>query len=319
MTVEAPSKMHPSMQFLVLIGISLGMMIAGTLIGMALVTVLYGLGTINQIMAFDTTAPNVTTSIWILQIASTTIPLFIAPVVFARYVVNEPKAYLKPAIKIAPAFFGLVLLVMLVSMPFMEFLIDMNQKMVLPHSLKWLQQWMRDKEDAATTEMQALLQMKTFGSMLFAVLEIGLLTAIAEEFLFRGCVQSIFTSWTKNHHWGIWIAAIIFSAFHMEFFGFLPRMVLGVFFGYFVYWSGSIWTGVLAHFINNGTDVVLTYLFQQKIISFDPDSSHYNYIIGTLSLIFTVFLFFVYQKVSVTKNKLVEQNGKGLGKNLHFE
>lgn len=319
MTVEAPSKMHPSMQFLVLIGISLGMMIAGTLIGMALVTVLYGLGTINQIMAFDTTAPNVTTSIWILQIASTTVPLFIAPVVFARYVINEPKVYLKPAIKIAPAFFGLVLLVMLVSMPFMEFLIDMNQKMVLPHSLKWLQQWMRDKEDAATTEMQALLQMKTFASMLFAVLEIGLLTAIAEEFLFRGCVQSIFTSWTKNHHWGIWIAAIIFSAFHMEFFGFLPRMVLGVFFGYFVYWSGSIWTGVLAHFINNGTDVVLTYLFQQKIISFDPDSSHYNYIIGTLSLIFTVFLFFVYQKVSVTKNKLVEQNGKGLGKNLHFE
>jgi membrane protease YdiL (CAAX protease family) len=319
MTVEHPSKMHPNMQFLVLIGISVGMMIIGTVIGMVIVIILFGFNTINQVVAFNTATPNVVSAIWILQIASTTIPLFVAPVVFARYVINEPQTYLKPQIKIPPVFFVLVFFVMFFSMPFMEFLIDINQKMVFPNSLKWLQQWMREKEDAATTEMQALLQMKTIGSMLFAVLEVGLLTAIAEEFLFRGCVQSIFTRWTKNHHWGIWIAAIIFSAFHMEFFGFLPRMVLGVFFGYFVYWSGSIWTAVLAHFINNATDVVLTYLFQQKIITFDPDSSHYNYIIGTISLIFTVFLFFVYQKVSLAKNKLVEQNGKGLGKDIHFE
>jgi len=99
----------------------------------------------------------------------------------------------------------------------------------------------------------------------------------------------------------------------MQFFGFLPRMMLGAGFGYFVYYSGSIWTSVWAHFLNNGTAVVLTYLFQRKIITFDPDSNHYNYIIAVFSLIFTVFLFFIYQKVALSKKQLQPHNGKGLG------
>jgi membrane protease YdiL (CAAX protease family) len=301
------------MQFMVLIAICIGIMILGTLVGAVIVIALYGLNILGQIASFSGSDPHVVTSIWILQITSTTIPLFIAPVVFARYIVNQPQTYLKPNINIPIALFALVLAIMFVSMPLMEFLISVNQKMTLPDALKDLEQWLRDKEKQAQDETQLLLQMKTLGSMLFALLEIGLLTAIAEEFLFRGCVQSIFTRWTQSHHWGIWIAAAIFSAFHMQFFGFLPRMMLGVGFGYFVYYSGSIWTSVLAHFLNNGTAVILTYLFQQKIIAFDPDSNHYNYIITTISLIFTVLLFFIYQKVALSKKQLQVNNGKGLG------
>jgi membrane protease YdiL (CAAX protease family) len=313
MTSESPVKMHPSMQFMVLLAICIGIMILGALIGAAIAIALYGVNILNQVASFNGTDPHVVTAIWILQIASTTIPLFVAPVVFARFVVKEPRAYLKPSTHIPIVFFVLVFAVMLFSTPLMEWLISINQKMTLPQPLKGLEQWLRDKEKQAQDETQLLLQMKTLGSMLFTLVEIGLLTAIAEEFLFRGCVQGIFTNWTKSPHWGIWIAAILFSAFHMQFFGFLPRMLLGVFFGYFVYYSGSIWTSVLGHFINNGTAVVLTYLFQQKIIGFDPDSSHYNYIITTFSLIFTVLLFLIYQRVALSKKQLQVNNGKGLG------
>lgn len=304
MTAERQSTMHPSMQFLVLIAICIAMMIVGALVGAGLIVVLYGSETFTQLTTFNTAYPNVVNAIWLLQIASTTVPLFLAPVVFARFIVQQPVSYLKPNINIAPVFFALVLLVMAVSSPFMELMINLNQKMALPAPLKWLETWMREKETAAQQETQALLQMKTLGSMLFSLMEVGLLTAIAEEFLFRGCVQSIFTQWTKNPHWGIWIAAIIFSTFHMQFFGFIPRMLLGVMFGYFVLWSGSIWTSVWAHFIYNGSAVVLAYLFQQKTTSFDPDGNHYNYIIAMLSLIFTLFLFFVYQKVALSKKSV---------------
>ncbi len=304
MTEAPPSKLHPSMQFLVLIGLCISVMIVGTIIGAGIAMILYGVNIITDVASFNTNNPNTTNATWILQIASITLPLFIAPVIFARFIVKEPISYLKPTFKIPLALFGLVLVVMFASSPLLEFLISVNQKMSFPAPLKWLETWLREKEQQAENETQLLLQMKTLGSMLFALLEVGLLTAIAEEFLFRGGMQTIFTRWTKNHHLGIWITAILFSAFHMQFFGFLPRMILGVLFGYFVYYSGSIWTSVLAHFINNGTAVVLTYLFQQKIISFDPDSSHYNYIITTISLIFTVFLFFIYQKVAVSKKQL---------------
>jgi len=313
MTQEPRSRIHESGQFFVLIAVCIGLMILGVLIGAGIAVVLYGSNILSQVSTFNPAIPHVVATIWILQITSTTMPLFAAPVIFARFIVKEPVAYLKPKLSIPISLFALVFAVMFFSMPFMEFLISFNQKLTLPQALSGLEHWLREKEQQAQNETQLLLQMKTFGSMLFTLLEVGLLTAIAEEFLFRGCMQTIFTRWTKSYHWGIWIAAIIFSAFHMQFFGFLPRMMLGVGFGYFVYYSGSIWTSVWAHFLNNGTAVVLTYLFQRKIITFDPDSNHYNYIIAVFSLIFTVFLFFIYQKVALSKKQLQPHNGKGLG------
>jgi len=92
----------------------------------------------------------------------------------------------------------------------------------------------------------------------------------------------------------------------MEFFGFLPRLFLGVLFGYFVAWSGSIWTSVWAHFINNGTDVVVTYLSQHKKISINPDDQHvFNSKIYMLSFIIILFLFWIYRQIALNK-KLVQ-------------
>jgi len=299
------STIHPTLQFLILAGIFIVFFVAGGVIGVGIVYVTYGLKTIAQIGTFNTAYPGVISAIWILQITSTTIPLFVGPLIFARFVMNEPAAYLKPTIKISPVLFLLVLVIMFFSAPVMEWLVNINQKMVFPHFLQGLYDWMRHSEDEAAKETTLLLQMKTLGAMLFDLLVIGLLTAIAEEFLFRGCVQTIFTRWTKNKHWGIWIAAIMFSAFHLQFFGFLPRLMLGVLFGYFVAWSGSIWTSVWAHFINNGTAVVVTYLFQQKVIKLNPDDQHvFNYFAYAFSLALTVFLLIVYRNIAQSKKAL---------------
>ena len=310
MTDGPEERMHPSVQFLLLIVICIGVMIAGALIAGAYISAVFGFRTFMEMGSLGTNSPPyVLASLWILQILSTTIPLFVAPVLFARYVVKQPFEYLKADIAVLNSkakypllFFVIIFLLMFLSAPLMELLININQKMTFPGFLKSVGEWMREKEDEAQKTTQVLLNMKTWEAMVFNVIEIGLLTAIAEEFLFRGCVQTIFLKWTKNPHWAILITAALFSAFHLEFFGFLPRMLLGVFFGYFVYYSGSIWTSVWAHFLNNSTAVVATFLFQHKMIHLNPDDQHvFNFGQYAFSLIITVLLLLVYRNLTLKK------------------
>jgi hypothetical protein len=303
MEYKAYVQVHPALQFLIFIGIFIVILILGNIIGAGIVFVLYGLKTLTALASLNISTPHFIPAIWILQLTGTTFPIFAAPVFFAFVVVREPDEYIKPSFHFSWILLLLVLAIMFISNPVIEFLSNLNQKMVLPHFLKW----MRDKEDEAQRVTGAMLQMKTIWDMILDLLLIGLLTAIVEEFMFRGCLQTIFIRWTKSTHAAVWITAILFSAFHMEFFGFLPRLMLGVLFGYFVAWSGSVWTSVWAHFINNGTAVIATYLFQHKLIKIDPDDQHlFSYSGYIFSLIIILFLLFTYRKVAFNNQQIQE-------------
>jgi len=295
------SSVRPWLQLLIFIGIFIGVLIVGNLIGMGIVTALYGLKTLLALGSVTVTAPHFVPALWIVQILGTTLPIFIAPVMFARLVANDLQGYIKPGFRFPWLLLVVIFALMFLSNPLIELLSNINQKMVLPPWLKW----MRDSEDSAQKVMEAILKMDNIWDVIADVLMIGLLTAIVEEFMFRGVIQTIFIRWTKNTHAAVWITAILFSAFHMEFFGFLPRLMLGVFFGYFVAWSGSIWTGVWAHFINNSTVVVVTYLFQKKIINGDPNEQHmFNYIGYAISFVTVVVLLFIYKRIAVVKDQM---------------
>jgi membrane protease YdiL (CAAX protease family) len=301
---------HPGLQFLIFCGIALFTLIFCSLIGMGIVAGTYGLKTMTAIGTLDVTAPHFVSALWIVQIIGTTIPIFAVSVFFARVLTNDPKDYIKPSFRFPWLLLVVVFVLMFVSNPLIELLSNINQKMVLPH---WLH-WMRDSEDSAQKVMEAMLKMNSIWDVIIDVLLVGLLTAIVEEFMFRGVIQTIFVRWTKNTHAAVWITAILFSAFHMEFFGFLPRLLLGVFFGYFVAWSDSIWTGVWAHFVNNATDVIVTYLYQHKIITGNPNEQHvFNYIGYAISFVLVIILMYAYKRITTVKDQTRLNDGEELG------
>ncbi len=216
---------------------------------------------------------------------------FILSAWFLAYLFSdEAKGYLKLDKGVNKYSVLFVIIALIVALPLINYLGDINSKMSFPSFLSGVEKWMRDYEDRADRLTESLLKMNSPGEMIFNVMMIALIPAIGEELFFRGILQRIFIDWSKNKHWGIWLTAAIFSAIHFEFFGFLPRMLLGALLGYLFVWSGSLWLPMIGHFVNNASAIVLAYLFRNVGSGLNPDK------IGAegdnlLPVIISVFLF----------------------------
>lgn len=160
---------------------------------------------------------------------------------------------------------------LLFVVPFINYLGALNSQMSLPDSLSGIENWMRTMEDTAEAMVEKFMAVESISGLMFNIFMIAILPALGEELMFRGVIQRILTTWTKNYHWGIWIAAFLFSAMHMQFYGFLPRMVLGAMFGYLLVWTGTMWVPILAHFVNNTMGVLGYYLINKGVISKDVE------------------------------------------------
>jgi membrane protease YdiL (CAAX protease family) len=163
-------------------------------------------------------------------------------------------------IQLLPVLFLLFVL----FLPVLNFTVELNKLLILPDWLSDVESWMKTAEDSATEKTTALLQMNSYSDLFINLILVGLLPAIGEELAFRGVVQQTLIKHNKNPHWGIWGAAFIFSFIHFQFFGFLPRLLLGAFFGYLFFWSKSLWLPILGHFINNASAVLISFYFKDN-------------------------------------------------------
>lgn len=153
-----------------------------------------------------------------------------------------------------------VILIFVIGMPALNQVIWWNSQLSLPESMALIEQWIREMETNAAAMQEVMLSSDSLGGLCLSILVVAILTGFAEEVFFRGTVQRVIASNGMNHHLAIWIAAFIFSLLHFQFFGFVPRMLLGAFFGYLFYWTGSIWVAAIAHMINNALVVITIYL-----------------------------------------------------------
>lgn len=155
-----------------------------------------------------------------------------------------------------PLTYLLPILALIASIPAMNSLISWNEGISLPSSMAGIEEWMRTSEENAAQMIKLLTGGDTVGSLIMSILIVGIFAGVSEELLFRGSIQRLLTTGGLNHHAAIWITAFIFSAIHMQFFGFFPRLALGAFFGYLLYWTGSLWIPIIIHALNNTIVVV---------------------------------------------------------------
>jgi membrane protease YdiL (CAAX protease family) len=161
---------------------------------------------------------------------------------------------------------------------------------------------MREKEDQLAILTKFLTTYDKFGQLLVALFVVVLLPALGEEVLFRGIIQRKLIAQLGNFHLAIWISAAIFSAIHFQFYGFLPRMLLGALFGYLYYWTGSLWIAIFAHFINNGFVLVMVYLFNVKALDINIEETKTMPLLTVLSsLVLTVAILFIIRKDSFNR------------------
>lgn len=167
------------------------------------------------------------------------------------------------------AVFLFVIVIQVFFMPFNGWLQAINQSMQLPASLKGIEDFMRNMEDSLSGMTKFLTTFNSVGELILAFLVIAVIAGVGEELIFRGLIQRKLYLATKNPHVAIWVAAFIFSAIHFQFYGFLPRLMLGAMFGYFYYFTGNIWIPIVAHIFNNGLAVMLLFLSNQEMIGKD--------------------------------------------------
>ena len=285
MLKPASTQRHPFISLLLLLLLMIGGAILFSLLAFIAVLSIYGM---EDMLNASTGGGSSIQVLKILQLFVST-GMFIVPALFfARLESKNWMVYLRlngfPIILIVIA-----VLIMLTSGPMLEFSSEINKSMKLPDFLKGLEQWMLSKELEMAEMTKQLLIMNSISVLLFNLLLLAVIPAIGEELIFRACLQKIFSRWSGNKHIAIWITAIIFSAIHVQFYGFLPRMLLGALFGYLLIWSGTIWIPILAHFLNNAVAVVTAYVYQRQGISLDkldqPDPvAFYIYIISFLAL-----------------------------------
>jgi uncharacterized protein len=177
-------------------------------------------------------------------------------------------------------------------------IIEWNQNLHFPNFLKSFEEWARAQEDHLAELTKALTNFHSVAEFAVAFVVVAILAGVCEEFLFRGIIQTELFRGTKNIHLAIWISAFLFSAIHVQFFGFVPRLLLGALFGYLYYWSGNILVPMLAHIVNNGFAIVMIYLYQLNMVKTDlesPESAPWPAVI-TCAIVTVTLLFFFKNK-----------------------
>lgn len=223
---------------------------------------------------------------------------FIAPALLtALMVTRQPSTLLcidhRPPLN--PTLIGICTL--LCSIPAMNYVIWLNTNFPLPANLHDALMAMEENANAA---IESLMGEHTVANLIMSVLIVGIFAGLSEEILFRGGLQRLLVTGGVNHHLAIWSTAFFFSLLHMQFFGFVPRMLLGAFFGYMLFWTGSLWVPIILHALNNTVYVVAEWLNygSENKSAIDSIGSGSDIVLVVISAVLTVVGIKIIRRIS---------------------
>lgn len=208
------------------------------------------------------------------QISGTMVGLIILPLLYVFYLKKELSAIIfKPPFFQLPSFLIAAFAITLIALPMVGAVGDWNKQIDLPDSMSSLESAMRMMEEKAAQVTKLIVGYNSIGEMLLVLFTVALLPAVAEELVFRGILQSDLARTTGNVHAAVFVSAAVFSFIHFQFFGFFPRMILGIILGYLYITSGNLLVSILMHFTNNAMVVIALNFHSKGILQVDPESS----------------------------------------------
>jgi membrane protease YdiL (CAAX protease family) len=250
-------------QLLLFVGLSFGVFITLYIIGAFVLSKVTGIGLLEA-ADLDNLENNPQMIVYLRGLLFIQfLGLFVIPsLLFGYFSDPRPGAYLGFRRPHSASYWILGIGVLLVSLPFVEYIGWLNHKMVLGAET---QKWMKTMEEQAAKQIEFMFRKRTPSELFLNLVFISLFAGIGEELFFRGVLQRLFIKITRSPWAGIIITAIIFSAIHLQFFGFFPRFFLGILLGALYWFSGSLWTAMLAHFVYDALIIVLAY-FKPELV-----------------------------------------------------
>ena len=206
----------------------------------------------------------------ISQISSQLLTFVFPPLLYACLVKERPMKSL--GFHKIPLWSLAGILMMYAILPINNVFAEWNANLTLPESMASIEKIIKDLQDQAKIVTEKMLNVSDFSGLIINLIMIAGLAALGEELLFRSLLQPYLIKICKNAHVGIFIASALFSFIHFEFYGFIPRLVLGLLLGYMFYYSRSIWVPMIMHFVNNASAVILYYLNNKGITNVDVDT-----------------------------------------------
>jgi len=247
----------PLNQILTLVGVTLACGYVVTLVGTVVVQAITGvqLEALASVSTKTIQQPGLLAFMRGMQLVQF-IGLFVLPTWFCAYLFSQqPNRLIGFQLPNLPVYWIFAILIMLISFPFIQLIGELNQQIQFPSEM---QEWFEAKEKSAANLVNALLSMHTPTDLVLNILFIALLAGVGEELLFRGMIQRLLS--LQFGRWvGILVAAAIFSAIHLQFFGFFPRFLLGIVLGVLFAYSGSLWVSILAHFFYDAALITAAY------------------------------------------------------------
>jgi len=262
----------------------------------------YSLEAIQSALTNPLASPKAKAALLILQAAGTIFGFILAPLLHHRLIDRHRPTPLTIQYETSIVVLGLVFLLMVAFMFANSIVIEWNMNLDFSQLSPSFEEWARGKEEELKELTEYLTRFSSVGGLLVGLIVIAVLPAVGEELVFRGVVQPKLYKLLGNHHVAIWLAALLFSAIHLQFYGFFPRLLLGVLFGYLFHWSGNLWYAIFAHFVNNGFTLVMLYLYQQDVTDLDMEAT--EAVAWPVALAATVaggFLLYQFRQMTKTK------------------
>ncbi len=298
------------LSLIVIVLVTFGVLVLLQGIALAFIPTLYNIS-LEELMGLMTgnyDVPNGRNAMFFVQGIGSGIGFWVAAWIITQFVEKADLRWDLQQSRFNVSNLGVALVITLGAMFFNGLLVYWNAQLVLPESMAGIEAWMKEMETQLLEMTKFLTDFQSIPELLTGILVIGVFAGIGEEMFFRGLIQPKLKQYTNSAHWGIWLTAIIFSAIHLQFYGFLPRVFLGALFGYLYLYSGSLFYPILAHIFNNTLTVIMIYLSNEGVLDFDLESvDTVSYPAALIGLLVLMVGFFYFKKINQPNDAELDQ------------